>query len=266
MSPEELQFATQILKACVSSMSQESKVLQNLDDPSKVKKKIKGFTSPEELKQARQELAKYAKCSLQAEPPEVQDQMKKHFLEDMLDYKPGEKTLDGQKLDPDGTPQPIFHSKFFKIKNTERFETTFHETSQQLQQTCTDPKCYTPMELVHGCPTGSAGSILGISGGWFTKGEYVSAGLALGPGAYFGEKIRKSLGYIGDTKRGSIILSTVMRGENYQPLKHQDDHLYYTDKTSLSVVGSWHNWEICVKDNKYILPHHIVEVEQGRKD
>ena len=216
------------------------------------------------LKDARQELAKHVKCSIQTEPPEIQEQLKTWATEEMLDYKPGEKTLDGQKLDPDGTLPPKFHSQFFKINNT-TFEPRYNEAVADVKSKSTDPECYTPMDLVHGCALKSIAPILGISGGWFTKGEYVSTGLALGPGAYFGEKIRKSLGYLGKKsgdKSGILLICKGIRGENYHKLDRPSQHRNYSNATSFSVVGNWHNWEICIKDNKYILPHHFVEVSK----
>ena len=36
--------------------------------------------------------------------------------------------------------------------------------------------------------------------------------------------------------------------------------------TSISAQKFWHNWEICIKNNGFILPHHFVEVKPTKTE
>ena len=94
------------------------------------------------------------------------------------------------------------------------------------------------------------------------EGKATKVSTALGPGAYFGYKAGKSIPYCGegsggyhfqnksgaagDNSNGCYILANVIRGISRLDSK--------TDE------GSFRDWEICVKNNKCIYPHHFVDV------
>lgn len=117
------------------------------------------------------------------------------------------------------------------------------------------------LELYHACSYASVAGIIGKTGGWFMGDQYTKVAKALGNGAYFGYKGAKSSVYCGegsggyhntsasgadgDNANGCYILATCMRGKDGDS---QSDH------------GRFRDYEIAIKTNKCIKPHHFVDI------
>ena len=135
-----------------------------------------------------------------------------------------------------------------------------YQAEMKADSTLTD-KAYEQLELYHACSYAGAAGILGKTGGWFMGNQYTKTAKALGNGAYFGFKGGKSSVYCGegsggyhntsstgaidDNANGCYILASVMRGK-------QGD--------SQSDNGRFRDYEIAVKNNKCIKPHHFVDI------
>lgn len=270
--------------------------------PRLYKPKPKDVTPPDpkELKSAREQLLAAAKCSIVTEPEDVCEKMRKNFAERDFDYKPGEKTPDGEQMlgpihslpsNSNATQSgstfnqvPLFNSPFFRINNSVQSE-NFKKKQDELKST-SSPETYKPMELFQGTSYWSTASILGRDAGFYMGDEVEKTGKMLGLGAYFAAKIGKAAPYIGnlayalrpgnrvssqqsdkDKSDGICILASVMRGKNYSTLGKIDakkknltslsmDANPYYDQNNMGI----RDFEIAVKDNDLIDPHHIVDV------
>lgn len=258
---------------------------------------------PKELKAAREKLLAAAKCSIATEPEDVCEKMRKKFAGDDFDYKPGEKTPDGESmlgpihsipnkpgLSKSGSTfnqVPLFNSPFFRVNNSIQSE-NYQKKQVELKSRSPKlpPECYKPMELFQGTSYWSTASIFGRTAGFFMGNESKKAGKMLGLGAYFAAKIGKAAPYIGnlgyalrpgnkvssqaadkDKCDGICILASVMRGGHYSTMGRMDaqkknltslsmDANAYYDQTGMGI----RDFEIAVKDNDLIDPHHIVDV------
>lgn len=243
---------------------------------------------PKELKSARAALLAAAKCSLATEPEDVCKAMRKKFAGEDFDYKKGERTPDGEQMLgpihslPVGSNKmvsgstynqvPLFNSPFFKVNNSLQ-EENFHKKHEELESSGVPTESYKPLELFQGTSYWSAASIFGQSGGFYMGNEAKKAGKMLGPGAYFGYKAGKSSVYAGDVPYdnisyhggknppeghadGVIIMADVMRGGNFVKVQKA-----ITDPKYSSIsTDSTRDWEMAVRDNALIRPHHFVDV------
>lgn len=182
---------------------------------------------------------------------------------------------------------PLFNSPFFRINNSIQQE-NFQKKQNELKSTCADSNCYTPMELFQGTSYWSTASILGKYGAFFMGSELEKTSKILGLGAYFASKIGKICPYVGnvsyahrpgnsassdkldnkDRSDGICIMARVMRGKNYSTtpsnssiknnkltsLSRDVSPYYFQDGTGAN------DFEIAVRDNDLIEPHHIVDV------
>ena len=161
----------------------------------------------------------------------------------------------------------LFNSRFFKVKNS-NMEDDFTSYQIELKSDSTQPdKASEALELYHACGYASVAGILGRTGGWFMGNQYTKVAKALGNGAYFGFKGAKSSVYCGegsggyhntyasgadgDNANGCYILATVMRGKSGD---------------SQSDNGRFRDYEIAVKNNKCIFPHHFVDISARSMD
>lgn len=214
------------------------------------------------LKTLREKAFKAVHCSFSAEDQATSEKMYKDFLE-RFDYpESGAKDPDGdfhKKMysghrSAEGlTRKALLNSRFFRVNNS-NMEEAFQDYSKKLKQT--------PMDLFSATSYAGCAGILGATGGWDMEGKATKVSTALGPGAYFGYKAGKSIPYCGegsggyhfqkksgaagDNSNGCYILANVIRGISRLDSK--------TDE------GSFRDWEICVKNNKCIYPHHFVDV------
>ena len=131
-----------------------------------------------------------------------------------------------------------------------------------------DSRATQELHLYHACSYASAAGILGHDGAWFMGNQYTKTAKALGNGAYFGYKGGKSSVYcgegsggyhntyasgaVGDNANGCYILADVIRGKN--------------GKDSESDHGHFRDYEIVVKNNKCIRPHHFVDISARSLD
>lgn len=182
---------------------------------------------------------------------------------------------------------PLFNSPFFKINNSIQQE-NFQKKQDELKATCGNSNCYTPMELFQGTSYWSTASILGKYGAFFMGNELEKTNKILGLGAYFASKIGKICPYVGnlsyahrpgngassdkldnkDRSDGICIMARVMRGKNYSTTPSQNtiknnkltslsrdvSPYYFQDGTGAN------DFEIAVRNNDLIEPHHIVDV------
>ena len=233
-----------------------------------------------QLKAAREKLFKAASLSLATESDQVSEQMRKDINQNRFDYKAGEKTPDGKtfngpfhRTSSQDNRCVLYNSRFFAIHNSIQ-EERFKKKQEELKAAHpNNPDMWTSMDLFHGTARGCAGGILGRDAGWWMgkSTDYTAAGKMLGPGAYFGYKLGKSTVYAGDVPYsnvhyhggdnpppgdadGVVIMAHVMRGDNYVK--------YMTTNESYSSVStdSQRDWEMAVRDNALIFPHHFVDV------
>lgn len=228
--------------------------------------------SKTELKQAREAAFKAIHCSISTEDEATSLQMRKDFLKNW-DYQDG-----GSEKDPDGNVhtnrvysgpksyhgtdrRALFNSRFFKVNNSNMQENFDAYSTELSNDTSLSSSASKKMELLHACSYASTAGILGVTGGWFMGNQYTKVAKALGCGAYFGYKGGKSSVYCdegsggyhniyasgskGDNANGCYILATVMRGKPGE---------------SKSDAGGYRDFEICVKNNKCIFPHHFVDI------
>lgn len=223
-----------------------------------------------ELRQVREAALKAINCSIAVEDEATSLQMRKDFLKNW-DYQDG-----GSEKDPDGTVhthriysgahshqghdrRALFNSRFFKVNNS-NMQDDFEKYATELSaDTSLSSSSYEKLHLYHACSYAATAGILGVTGGWFMGNQYTKAGKALGNGAYFGYKGGKSsvycgdagyanlsrLGAQGDGANGCFILADVMRGR---------------PGDSRSDGGAFRDWEMVVRTNKCILPHHFVDI------
>ena len=228
----------------------------------------------------REILLKEARCSIAVESDDVSEKMRKQMVAERWDYRAGETNPDGTYLQgkkhsgpnaPHGDQRALFNSRFFRINNSV-FEEPFHKKQEELKNE-KDPRTREVMELFHGTSYGGTAGVL--SNKFFVKGENVTSGAMLGPGAYFGYKGGKSSVYIGDSSysnrnysgaqgdnaNGCYMLCSVMRGNNFIDSRSYSD-TYNRGKTSVAAASNrgLNDWEIAVRDNDLILPHHFVDV------
>lgn len=236
--------------------------------------------SNEKILELREILLKEAKCSIAVESDDVSEKMRKQILTERWDYRAGETNPDGTPLSgrkhsgpnaPHGDQRVLFNSRFFRINNSV-FEEPFHKKQEALKSEA-DPRTREVMELFHGTSYGGTAGVLGNK--FFVRGENVTSGAMLGPGAYFGYKGGKSSVYVGedsysnrnyigsqgDNANGCFMLCSVMRGNNFIDSKsYSDNYNYGKSSVSASSNRSLNDWEIAVRDNDLILPHHFVDV------
>lgn len=182
---------------------------------------------------------------------------------------------------------PLFNSPFFRINNSIQSE-NFQKRQDELKSE--SPKlpseCYSPLELFQGTSYWSTASIFGRTAGFFMGNEAKKAGKMLGFGPYFAAKVGKTSPYIGnlgyalrpgnkvssqaadkDKCDGICIMASIMRGNHYSTLGKIDaqkknltslsmDANAYYDQNKMGI----RDFEIAVKDNDLINPHHIVDV------
>lgn len=180
---------------------------------------------------------------------------------------------------------PLFNSPFFKINNSIQ-QTEFQQKQEELKTKYPQRSdIWNPLNVFQGTSYWSAASILGKYGAFFMGNEVEKTSKMLGLGAYFASKIGKISPYVGnvsyahrpgnvassvdsnkDESNGICIMADIMRGEKYEK------GLAYRNKaklTSLSVDANPYfdqtnqgvrDFEIAVKQNNLISPHHIVDV------
>lgn len=235
---------------------------------------VNGYTASAEkllsIKKLREKAFKSVHCSVATEDEDTSLKMRKEFL-DNWDYKDGEKTPDGyvkNKMYSGSNSwkgydrRALFNSRFFKVNNSNMHE-GYSEYKKKLETDYPNTKGATDeLELYHACSYASTAGILGKTGGWFMGNEYTKTAKALGAGAYFGYKGAKSsvycgegangyhntssTGSVGDNANGCYIMATVMKGVPFKDSK--------TDR------GTFRDYELVVKNNKCILPHHFVDI------
>lgn len=161
----------------------------------------------------------------------------------------------------------LFNSRFFRVNNS-NMEDDYNDYQQEMKaDTTLDTKASEELELYHACSYAGVAGIIGKTGGWFMGNQYTKVAKALGNGAYFGYKGGKSSVYCGegsggyhntevsgadgDNANGCYILATVMRGKSGD---------------SLSDQGRFRDYEIAVKNNKCIKPHHFVDISARSLD
>lgn len=235
-------------------------------------------TSKSELRKLREELFKSVHCTISVEPEDVSLQMRKDFMKNW-DYRDNhtEKTPDGYTKTGRMYSGPsswgghdrraLFNSRFFKVNNS-NMEDDYDEYHSELKNDTTlGDKASEELELYHACSYAGVAGILGKTGGWFMGNQYTKTAKALGNGAYFGYKGGKSSVYcgegsggyhntytsgaVGDNANGCYILATVMRGKSGD---------------LLSDNGRFRDYEIAVKNNKCIKPHHFVDISARSLD
>ena len=180
---------------------------------------------------------------------------------------------------------PLFNTPFFRINNSLQ-EENFHKKQEELKAAGNPSETYTPLELFQGTSYWSAANIIGQDGAFYMGNEMQKTGRMLGYGPYFGSKVGKTLPYVGNdsyssrpgykssvqdvTKNecnGILIMASVMRGSNYSTMGKIDankkrltslsmDANPYYDSNQMGI----RDWEIAVKDNDLISPHHIVDL------
>ena len=180
---------------------------------------------------------------------------------------------------------PLFNTPFFRINNSNQ-QDNFQKKQDELKAAGSPSETYTPLELFQGTSYWSAASIIGQDGAFYMGDEIQKTGRMLGFGPYFGNKAGKTLPYVGNdsyssrpgykssvqevTKNecnGTLIMASVMRGNNYSTMGKMDANKKHL--TSLSMDANPYydsnqmgirDWEIAVKDNDLINPHHIVDL------
>jgi hypothetical protein len=248
----------------------------------KPKKTAASTTTKSDLRKAREELLSKAKCSIGTEDDATSLDMRKDFLK-RWDYKAGEKTPGGTVMSgrvhsgpnaPHGDQRALFNSRFFAVRNSV-FEDRFNKEQERLKGASTDSKTYTPLEVFHGTSYGCAPNIIGREGEFFMGGNYTKAGKMLGNGVYVANKGGKSSVYIGNSSYanrqsytrsgdadGIMMCLTVMRGENYKSRSAG----FYGNSSDSSITsleqdaGSLNDWEMAVKRNELVFPHHFVDI------
>ena len=144
---------------------------------------------------------------------------------------------------------------------------------------------WSPLSVFQGTSYWSAASIIGQYGLFFMGDEVEKTSKLLGLGASFASKIGKICPYVGnlsyahrpgnvasspeadkDKSDGICIMADIMRGNNYE------NGLAYRNRTNLSSLSvdanpyydqtkkGVNDFEISVKDNALISPHHLVDV------
>lgn len=237
----------------------------------KVKSSAANTSTGSPLKLARERLFRVATCSIATEPTHVSNKLQQEYRTTRMDYEPGETDPDGgvytKKLHPKFAL--LFNSPVFAIKNSV-FKKSFEQKQAELQTTCSDSKCYEPLEISHGCSRAAAANIIERDAAWYMGDKYQKTAQSLGPGKYASNKTGKNFAYVGDRSYGfnrcpgtpgaadgCIIFSTAMRGDNYTTSGSNDKK--YTSSSAASNRG-WYEWEICIRDNSLINPHHFVDV------
>lgn len=248
----------------------------------KPKKTATSNTTKSDLRKAREQLLSKAKCSIGTEDDATSLDMRKDFLK-RWDYKAGEKTPGGTVMSgrvhsgpnaPHGDQRALFNSRFFAVRNSV-FEDRFNKEQERLKGASTDSKTYTPLEVFHGTSYGCAPNIIGREGEFFMGGSYTKAGKMLGNGVYVANKGGKSSVYIGNSSYanrqsstragdadGIMMCLTVMRGENYKSRSAG----FYGNSSDPSITsleqdaGSLNDWEMAVKRNELVFPHHFVDI------
>lgn len=231
-----------------------------------------------QLKAARQKLFKAASMSVATESEQVSDEMRKDINQNRFDYKAGEKTPDGKtfsgpfhRTSAQSNRCVLYNSRFFAIHNS-IWEERFKKKQAELKAAHpNNPDMWTPMDLFHGTARSCAGGILGRTAGWWMgkSTKYTAVAKMLGPGAYFGFKLGKSTVYVGDVAYtnvhyrwgtpppgdadGIVIMANVMRGDNY--VKHKTATGSFTSVST----DSQRDWEMAVRDNALIWPHHFFD-------
>lgn len=229
-------------------------------------------TTKSQLRSLREAALKATHCSICVEDEATSLQMRKDFLKNW-DYRDGhtEKTPDGFTKTGrmySGSAswgghdrRALFNSRFFRVNNSNMEEDYDAYRTELTGDTSLDASASEELELYHACSYAGAAGILGKTGGWFMGNQYTKTAKALGNGAYFGYKGAKSSVYCGegsggyhntsasgavdDNANGCYILATVMRGKSGDS---QSDH------------GRFRDYEIAVKNNKCIKPHHFVDI------
>lgn len=245
--------------------------------------------TPQVIKQFRQKCFDRAMGTIATANAQQQEEYRKDFF-DRFDYKPGEKTIGGEKVDgPVHRGRVvIFNSPFFKIQNTKMWESRFRAEQQRLKDIGAQPECYEELDLFHGAGRSAIGGVIGRDQGWFMGGEHVAAGDMLGPGAYWGGKAGKSTVYCGDnpyslydydpvpeTADGVFIMGKVMRGENPYAVNNRSSREAKLRKNVTSRVYSssfadinthlpssmrpLNDCEMAVRNNALILPEYFVD-------
>lgn len=228
--------------------------------------------SASNLKALREEAFKAVNCSIVTEDDATSLQMRKDFLKNW-DYTDGkdEKTPDGithSRRMYSGSAsfggadrRALFNSRFFRINNSNMEDDYNDYHSTLAADTSLTASASEELELYHACSYASVAGIIGKTGGWFMGNQYTKVAKALGNGAYFGYKGAKSSVYCGegsggyhntyssgadgDNANGCYILATCMRGK---------------DGDSKSDHGRFRDYEIAIKTNKCIKPHHFVDI------
>ena len=245
-------------------------------------KKTGKDTHETDLLKARKELLRKAKCSLYTEDEVTSAAMRQDFI-NHWDYTSGEQTPGGTVMPgkvhsgpnaPHGDQRALFNSRFFAVRNSV-FEERFNKEHEKLKNTSNDAEAYTPMEVFHGTSYGCAPNILGREGEFFMGDSYTKVAKMLGPGVYVANKGGKSSVYIGKTSYanrqtgiqsgdadGIMMCLTVMKGTNHKS-RSNGYHGSSSDKSLTSLeqdTGSLNDWEMAVKRNELVFPHHFVDI------
>ena len=179
----------------------------------------------------------------------------------------------------------LFNSPIFRINNSLQ-EDHFQQKQEELKITGSPPKTHEPLEVFQGTSYWSTANIIGQDGRFYMGDEVQKTGRTLGYGSYWGTKIGKVMNYIGNSSyssrpgnvastqnvtknecNGIMFMSTIMRGNNYSTMGAKDANKKHL--TSLSIDANPYydstqkgarDFEICVRDNDLISPHHIVDI------
>ena len=231
--------------------------------------KNKGTSPGQRIKTLRENLLRNANCSLKTEDHETSSKMAKEFMK-RWDYSKDNSTpdpdgtvrtvkqFDGRRNDSPFDRRALLNSRFFKINNS-----SFEEGYNKYKSNAGDR--VKEWDLFHASSYHGTAGIIGVDGKWRMGADTSRTGLALGPGAYFGFTGGKSAVYCGsdysgtyynlkskgadgDKANGCYILTNVL----LDPSKRGSDFL--TDR------GRFQDFEVAVKKNECMLPHHIVDV------
>ena len=206
-----------------------------------------------ELKKLRQAAYKAVNCTLEVEDEDTSLQMRKDFLKNWdYDGVTHKKIYGGGSNSFGGhNRRALFNSRFFKVKNS-NMEQPFKDYCEKNNQV--------PAEHYHATSYGSTAGILGVTGGFKWSKDYIKVAQALGPGVYLGKKGGKSSVYCGEGKDGYHDLSsTGAIGDNANGCYLLTSVIPGSSSDS-TICNGFREYEIVVRNNKCLLPHHIVDI------
>lgn len=177
----------------------------------------------------------------------------------------------------------LLNSPIFKVNNS-FFEQNFIERRKKMLSEKLNSRCSDILELYTGTSNWSAGNIIGRDGQFYLDDDsFHRTGAMLGTAIYCGYKFGKVAPYACNDSYanqkvanpncgqadGTVFLVSAMRGEkNYEQYIAASGKKNLTSvevdalspKQQVIVSGAIRDWEIGIKDNALVFPHHFCDI------